>query len=541
MSYFPLSGIGPIIINSGLVAIPSGSANQNGYISSVDWNTFNNKQTSGSYLVSGYSYGGGTNIYSGINGNSIGFFTLTGISGISVNYTNGLITISGLPQASSTANYIQSGLQSGYGVNIFQGIINNNLVFATITGNNSFSYSSGTIYINDIDPYIYTSGGIVSGIIYPYNSGMVNLGLPSNIFGNTYTNNVIMPSSTGAILMQFNPLPTGIVLGNMTIDQGYISIWGNTSGVVSADATIDLENRGATSSNYPELALARSRGAVPAVAPVQSGDSLGHHGWWASTDTSGTYSNPAYVHVVAMNTYNNTSGASRFEFWNTELGQLTPINKVQIGPAGTDFLGTTISPFGSVYANIHSGLSGTFNSLIVQGRVGQNLDLQNWKNYNGTTLAAINNNGIHYSTSGTFSQAYIQANATAQTTGISNYTVASGTYTAGLNSSDFTITTLPHKITYNGPYSINVEVNAQITCTTTGTNQNARLEIMKNGTATAPYIEQMLSSASTNYNMSNVLYTNCPSGTYFQIGVANTTSASQIIVVDGNLTINKLL
>jgi pectin methylesterase-like acyl-CoA thioesterase len=61
-----VSGVSPISVSSGEVSIASGSASQDGYISSGDWSTFNSKQPAGNYLVSGSTttiIPEGTNLY----------------------------------------------------------------------------------------------------------------------------------------------------------------------------------------------------------------------------------------------------------------------------------------------------------------------------------------------------------------------------------------------------------------------------------------------------------------------------------------------
>lgn len=58
-SWFDISGTSPISYNNstGVISISQASTSTNGYLSSTDWNTFNNKQPAGSYVVLNSSLG----------------------------------------------------------------------------------------------------------------------------------------------------------------------------------------------------------------------------------------------------------------------------------------------------------------------------------------------------------------------------------------------------------------------------------------------------------------------------------------------------
>jgi hypothetical protein len=107
-----VSGTSPIAVSNGLVSISKSNTSTNGYLSSTDWNTFNGKQNSGNYLISGVSttyIPEGTNLYytdTRVNSNS----TITGHTTSINNLNTATGTLSTSISATNTSLINASGV-----------------------------------------------------------------------------------------------------------------------------------------------------------------------------------------------------------------------------------------------------------------------------------------------------------------------------------------------------------------------------------------------------------------------------------------------
>jgi hypothetical protein len=128
-----VSGTLPISVVSGLVSISAATASTNGYLSSGDWTTFNNKQPSGNYITSILSSGNGTSLviapnyiksFSGINiviSDSNGVVTLSGTQGGTTYSGTSPLFISGTQIGISSGSSTQNGYISSGDWSIFNG------------------------------------------------------------------------------------------------------------------------------------------------------------------------------------------------------------------------------------------------------------------------------------------------------------------------------------------------------------------------------------------------------------------------------------
>jgi len=276
------------------------------------------------------------------------------------NYTlpttlNGMVLINSATLSGTTISgntIYENGIQVPNSLNLTNMTGNLTAGVITLSGNTS----GGTAITM---PAVTTASGIAvfsgtSGkgflntpmIIDPSNGDMVMPGMADIWMGYTTNNPSILPSGL-TYLGGYN---------NLLINEGYVNIFGTSGvGTTTQDATIDLENRGSGVDNYGELAISRSRGTVPTVSGVLTGDDIGHLGWWGSADISGNYINGAYIRALALENYNylNGNGGTKIQFnaQNTgAAGVLTAIAELTAN-SGTGFIGTSAIPLGNLYSN----------------------------------------------------------------------------------------------------------------------------------------------------------------------------------------------
>lgn len=107
-SVLTLTGATNAVLGTGVsIAVKQSSTSQNGYLSSTDWNTFNGKQPSGSYItaltgdVTASGPGSATSTLATVNTNTGSFGSLSAIPNFTTN-AKGLITAAGSTSSTST-------------------------------------------------------------------------------------------------------------------------------------------------------------------------------------------------------------------------------------------------------------------------------------------------------------------------------------------------------------------------------------------------------------------------------------------------------
>jgi hypothetical protein len=158
-----VSGTTPITVSNGGISISQANTTTNGYLTSTDWNTFNNKITSGTSSGAGYS------IFNSKSGNNLIFNTISGNGSVNITYSNGLIKISG----SSTVDSVN-------------GMIGDVIITATGIG----AQPSGE-YVSKLGDTIYGNLLLSSGISIIPDSNFNYLGNSGSYFKGIWTEKII--------------------------------------------------------------------------------------------------------------------------------------------------------------------------------------------------------------------------------------------------------------------------------------------------------------------------------------------------------------
>jgi hypothetical protein len=151
-----ITGTAPISVVSGNVSISQAGASTNGYLSSTNWNTFNNKQNAITLTVTGNS-GSATLVGATLN---IPTYTLAGLGGISL---TGLSASSPLLYDNTTGNFsiqVANVSQNGYLSSTDWSTFNSKQAALNGTG---FVKISGTTISYDNSTYLTTISGIAAG------------------------------------------------------------------------------------------------------------------------------------------------------------------------------------------------------------------------------------------------------------------------------------------------------------------------------------------------------------------------------------------
>jgi len=126
--------------NTGVFSMPAATGSQNGYLTSANWTTFNNKQNALTLTVTGSS-GAATLTGATLN---IPTYTLAGLGGQPALNGTGFVKISGTTISYDNSTYYLASNPSSY-------ITNSISTDFTLTGNVYIRNSSPTIYLRDTD------------------------------------------------------------------------------------------------------------------------------------------------------------------------------------------------------------------------------------------------------------------------------------------------------------------------------------------------------------------------------------------------------
>jgi hypothetical protein len=363
-----ISGTSPVSVSNGLITISQSNSGTNGYLSSTDWNTFNNKQVSGNYVVSGtdailntLNITGSQFLVPGLILGPTGTTASTPqieCSNIGGNGTNGdlrlrsdgnlqLLATNGiqLQNSATTSNLypsshygasvgmsgteyneiyaqtiyqnsvqvINTASSSGTGINLYNSKSGSNLVFNTISGNGlcNVTYSNGLINISGI-------GTVMSGTSpISVSNGLISIASGSSTqngyissgdwtkFNYIYTSGVTNVSSSGVGVALFNNKSNNNLVLNTISGNGTVS-------VTYANGLINISGSSAS-------------GFVLKTGDTMTGTLSGQS---IVPTTSGTY-NLGSLALDYNNTYSNNyyaSGTKMLPRYKTELSNISQIN-----------------------------------------------------------------------------------------------------------------------------------------------------------------------------------------------------------------------
>lgn len=200
-----LSGTSPVSVTAGVVSIQQANTSQPGYVSSGDWNTFNNK------VSSVVSVGGGTALYGGTSSGVVSINSLSAGTGITLSSVSGLVTISTSPYTTSNV---------GAGAQLAQAISGTVIPVRSITAGPGITVTQNA---NDVN--IALSGNTV-----PTPASTVNSS-PTVIASVTIPN-----ESAGLLLVTMVGIVVGAA-GSCTTAQRYVQYY-KTGGVLNILGTI---------------------------------------------------------------------------------------------------------------------------------------------------------------------------------------------------------------------------------------------------------------------------------------------------------------
>jgi len=346
-----ITGTSPILVTGSTVGIGQSTTSTNGYLSSTDWNTFNGKQPSGNYVVSGTS--------TGLN-------NLT-VSGLSVNTTGVSGTFTIRTQDNGTANNVLVIMNSGMTSPIFT-IRDDGYVIGTSTVQgsqgifNTMSHTSNNATLN-IQSRNFTSP--ISGISMLAAASVTN---SSGTFVGVSVNPVLTQSGTaGYTALQINPTLSVSGSGPRLLFDAQLNNVSQFSisdaGIVNANAGIFSSITGATISGTTGI-VSTLNSFTSIFSPIVGG-SL-HTGTTASfTSITGTtiYQNGIQVLTtgiglgnVAVSVSNGVITITGTSGGGSSTGGVTSLNN----------LSGTVSILGS--GNVSVTTSG--NSITINGTSG---------------------------------------------------------------------------------------------------------------------------------------------------------------------------
>jgi hypothetical protein len=358
-----ISGTAPISVASGVVSISQAGGATNGYLSSTDWNTFNNKLSTataastyvpytgatgavnlGAYdlAVQGLTIGKGNNALS--NNSALGyqalFHTTTGNYNTAVGYQSGHNT--------TTATYNTSIGQSSLFANTTGGLntaIGVNALLNTTTGNSNVALGLDAFQHN-------TSGSSNTALGYNAGSHLTNGSTPNTTSSNGVfigrDSKAKVDAGTNEIVIGYNAIGNGsntVTIGNSSITNNYfngatkfagdvelnggtgtrtLTIQSNTSGDAVLQILAAGSNGGSIKYTRSTNEIIFNNNAVDALKIAGSGAATFSNTIISTFGSSGANFNSNAATTGSVNAYrvSNTTGVGSFGIDNSTGGSL---------------------------------------------------------------------------------------------------------------------------------------------------------------------------------------------------------------------------
>lgn len=281
------SGTGAVIGSGTSIAQQVSDSTHNGYLSSTDWNTFNNKQAAGNYITdltgdaTASGPGSAALTLATVNSNVGSFGSASSVSAITVN-AKGLVTAA----ASTSIQIAESQVTN----------LVSDLAGKQPTGN----------YITDLTGDVTASGpGSASATLATVNS---NVGSFTNANITVNAKGLITAASNGsaATPSYLSPTVRKFTSGSGTYDLMYAFTISSGSATVGATYT----NNSVTFTVYATVSSATLVYMSGSGAPTSSGTLTKASGTGDSTLTFSAYKTPSYLKVTAVGAGGGGGGSS---------------------------------------------------------------------------------------------------------------------------------------------------------------------------------------------------------------------------------------
>ncbi|MGZ3802050.1 MAG: tail fiber domain-containing protein, partial [Bdellovibrio sp.] len=374
------------------VDIAKATSSSNGYLSSADWTTFNNKQSAS--LADAKIWVGQTGTPTAVTpGGDVtmtnaGAFTVTGIRGKTVS-TTAPSSAGQVLRYDGTSTYVPAFLGLAdlkSTITPFGGAFAN----AGCTAGQSLYWQSSTdtfqcqsIAINDSQLSFSTSRTANTFLAAPNGSAgaatfraIASADLPTGTLSGSGTAGYIPYYSAATTLANSSIyLSAGSVGIGTTSPQSILDVsasdttaqvWvRNTNSSVNRFPGFVAQNyMGTPNSGFPSLNVLNSRGNAASPTAIQSGDMLGAVVAGGNYSTTPSYTNAALISFLADGNYSGTSTPSSISFSTTAIGSIAASERMRISDNGNIGIGTTSPTLNTSGKFLHINESSTGAAAI---------------------------------------------------------------------------------------------------------------------------------------------------------------------------------